>query len=120
MKQNGLNELADIVLDISDPGGKAYQQWLDFEAVGQLTSNPEGTQAIIEWLSNTYSSSGDLQINKATVVWKSFHGEYIKATASISHWEKLLQTDFFEYHDLQKNIKVIYFSDFVTILKAVI
>mmetsp|Transcript_31520 Transcript_31520/g.45379 ORF Transcript_31520/g.45379 Transcript_31520/m.45379 type:complete len:749 (-) Transcript_31520:235-2481(-) len=105
VKQNGIDKLANIVTDISDPRGKAYQQWLNFDEVGKITGNPEGTKAIIEWLSNTYSSNDDLQVDKASIVWKSFHGDYIKATASISHWEKLLQTEFFEYHDQQRNTK---------------
>ena len=104
MQQNavGLKILEKKLDEISSPRSMNYQKWLSFEEVGSLTSNPEGRDAVLKWLAETRSPRGEL----AVVTWQSRRGEYIKARASIEHWEHVLRTEFFEYHDQQPRFKV--------------
>ena len=50
MRQNNLDLLEEMLLDRSTPSSPRYQQWLDHDDVGLITSNPIGAQAISTWL----------------------------------------------------------------------
>ena len=91
IKQLGLDQLDQILLNISTPGNPMYQQWLSFDQVGDLIANSNGTSAVVSWL----ESEG------VSVSWTSHHSEYLKATANISTWERILNTQFFLYQDVQ-------------------
>jgi hypothetical protein len=108
VRQADQSLIDDILVDVSSPSSPNYQKWLTFEEVGDLTSNRAATETILQWLKFTFSNSDNSLEAKETanIVWQSAHGEYIKATASIGHWEKLLQTEFFEYKDTQPFKKV--------------
>lgn len=53
VKQNGLKQLEDLVLELSSPESPKYQQWLTFEEVGLMTARPDDCQAIVDWLSSS-------------------------------------------------------------------
>eukprot|EP01034_Spumella_vulgaris_P026655 gene26655-33268_t len=76
-------------MEMSTPGSPKYQQWMTFQEVGDLTSNPEGAAAIRSWL----TASG------VSVSWESAHKDYLKATAPISVWETMLNTKFSYWTD---------------------
>eukprot|EP00600_Ochromonadales_sp_CCMP1393_P002009 CAMPEP_0174989614 /NCGR_PEP_ID=MMETSP0004_2-20121128/20831_1 /TAXON_ID=420556 /ORGANISM="Ochromonas sp., Strain CCMP1393" /LENGTH=658 /DNA_ID=CAMNT_0016243065 /DNA_START=318 /DNA_END=2294 /DNA_ORIENTATION=+ len=58
-----------------------------------MTSNPDGAQAVLDWLA---------QNTDISVTWQSLGQHYIKAEAKISTWEALLNTEFYQYEDLSK------------------
>eukprot|EP01038_Epipyxis_sp_PR26KG_P004236 gene4236-6013_t len=89
IKQRNLDELEKIVLRKATPGSYDYQKWLTFEEVGELTSNPTSAKFVREWL-----ESKDIK-----VTWESIHHDYLKATAPIGVWEKLLDTQFHAWLD---------------------
>eukprot|EP01032_Pedospumella_encystans_P028663 gene28663-32375_t len=94
IKQRNLVELDQLLVERSTPGNPLYQQWLNFEEVGQMTSNPDGAKAVEEWLAE----------NNIEVSWKSAHSDYIRASAKISQWEQMLNTKFYEFED-QSRVK---------------
>jgi subtilase family serine protease len=90
VKQRNLQELEAMVLERSKPGSEEYRNWLKHEEVGLMVSNAEATAAVEEWLAT----------NSIQVTWKSVYGEYLKATAPIEVWERLLKTEFFRFEDI--------------------
>lgn len=91
IKQLNLDQLDDILMNISSPDSLHYQKWLSYEEVGNIVFNSNGTDNVIKWL----ESEG------VYVSWSSQHFEYLKATANISVWERILNTQFFQYRQLQ-------------------
>ena len=63
------------------------------EEVTNLTSNPIARDATVSYL----TSSG------ATIVAETLNGEYVTANASIAVWERMLNTHFFTFHQLENN-----------------
>jgi len=90
IKQLNIEELEDLLLELSTPGNPRYQQWLTFEEVGALTCNINSTQTVVDWL----ESEG------VYISWTTNHFEYLKATANISTWERILHTKFYKWQNL--------------------
>jgi tripeptidyl-peptidase-1 len=90
VKQRNLQELEAMVLERSTPGSEQYRNWLSHEEVGRMVSNEEATAAVEEWLVT----------NGIQLTWKSVYGEYLKATAPIGVWERLLKAEFFRFEDI--------------------
>jgi subtilase family serine protease len=94
-----INQNFDLIeselLERSDPNSDKYQQWLTFDEVGELTSNIEGAMELLSWL----------EANGVTPSWISEHDDYIKASAPISVWETLLNTEFYEWEDQDSDLK---------------
>jgi len=91
-KQN-MDQLEQLVVERSTPGNVLYQQWITFDDVTALTSNPEAANAVTDWLGREEG---------VTISWTSIRRDYIKASAKISVWEKLLQADFYEFEDISR------------------
>lgn len=89
VKQKNLDTLEAMVLERSRPGSDKYRNWMTHKEVGELVKNPEGTAAVEKWLES----------NNIDLTWKSVHGEYLKASAPIEVWEKLLDTQFYQFED---------------------
>jgi hypothetical protein len=89
VKQRNIDVLDGLLMEMSTPNSPKYQQWMTFEEVGDLTSNPIGATAIKEWL----TESG------VSVHWESAHSDYLKATAPIEKWETMLDTKFHYWQD---------------------
>jgi subtilase family serine protease len=89
IQQRGISELDRLLEERSTPGNRNYQKWLSFTEVHELSRNLEASTAVVDWLS----------LENITVQWISAHQEYIKATATIELWEKLLDTTFYEWAD---------------------
>eukprot|EP01036_Dinobryon_divergens_P033148 gene33148-42870_t len=104
--EKGLKKLENIIDDISSPDSLKYREWLTYDKITDLVSNNVGTAAVLSWLKNSYSVSPDGGKVFANVTWQSIRGEYIKATATVDHWENILKTEFYEF-SLDE-----YYSDF--------
>ena len=87
--QKNTEILEERLMQRSTPGTDNYQQWMSYEQVHELSCNPEGSVAVLDWL-----RTHDVQ-----VTWQSTHQEYIKATATIATWEDILSASFYEYKD---------------------
>lgn len=89
VQQRNLDKLDGILMERSTPGSALYQQWLTFEQLGDLTSNPTGASAVNNWLTS----------NGISASWESVHHDYIKASASVQVWEQLLDITFYNWQD---------------------
>lgn len=93
VKQNNIGELEQALHDVSDPTSPNYGQHWSGEQVGAMTSNIQARDATVSYL----------QANGATIKSESRYGEYITAVAPISMWDKVLNTQFFNFHQRQLN-----------------
>lgn len=82
-----MDYLENSVIERSTPGNKLFQKWMTFDQVGQLTTNREGFNVVQNWLLN----------ENVTITWVHEYSHYIKASASISTWERLLHAEFHEW-----------------------
>ena len=96
IKQRNMRELTIFLDDVSDPASVNYGKHMTKEEVANLTSNPTARDATMSYL----TSSG------ATIVEETLNGEYVTANASISVWERMLNTRFFMFH-LSENNNII-------------
>jgi len=86
IKQNNIDQLKNLLSQISDPNHPTFRQHLTFDEIGQLSSNSIGTDAVVAWL----EASG------AQVLSVTPRGEYIEVKAPIALWTTLLQANFFQ------------------------
>ena len=93
IKQKNMKELTSFLHDVSDPSSDNYGQHMTRTEVTDLTSNPQGRDSVVEYLHAT----------GATVVAETLGGEYITATAPIAIWEKMLNCEFYMFHQTQEN-----------------
>ena len=87
VQQRNLDELEQVLFDVSDPESSNYGKYWSKSEVGELTSNPTSTNAVLEYLS----------FKKVNVVNQSLYGEYITATATIKVWEDMFNTEFHHF-----------------------
>ena len=93
IQQRNMEQLTEVLHDVSNPMSTNYGQHMTKEEVTNMTSNPEAHKAVTTYL----HSIG------AIVISNSLGSEYIRASASISVWEKTFDTLFFEFHQIQLN-----------------
>jgi subtilase family serine protease len=103
VKQNGLVELDNLLMKLSDPMSSRYQKWLSFDEVTAITANPEGTQAVLDWLSH-YG---------ITATRQTVRGDYITAVAPLSTWEEALSTTFHKFADLSPHSPALAQNTFI-------
>ena len=96
IQQRNMDELTRILHDVSDPESENYGQHMTMKEVVEMTSNPEGRNIVLSYL----------QMNGATMISETINGEYITATAPISVWERLFNTDFYTFHQTQTDGKI--------------
>lgn len=89
IKQNNIDRLESELLDRSTPGTSNYQQWMRQDEIIQMTSNKQATDAIFKWCRE----------NDLRVEWTNKHREYFQVSTNVSHWESLLNTEFFKWED---------------------
>ena len=89
VQQHNLDTLERLLIERSTPGNELYRQWLGFDEITALSRNPTGTEEALKWL----------YANAVNVTWTSLRQDYIKATATIEVWERLLDTEFFQFVD---------------------
>lgn len=93
VQQKNLDELTQILNDISDLKSIKYGQYMTKEAIADLTYDAKSHNAILQFLEDA----------GATVIAKSMHGEYITAHAPVSLWETVFHTEFFIFHHSHAN-----------------
>jgi tripeptidyl-peptidase I len=91
IRQRNMDELTRKLEDVSDPSSPNYGQHMTMNEVVAMTANPEGLVAVTSYLVR----------NGATIVSETLHGEYVTAAAPIAVWEKVLNTEFFTFHQTQ-------------------
>lgn len=82
-----MDYLEKSVNERSTPGNKLFQQWMTFDQVGQLTTNREGFNVVQNWILS----------ENVTITWTHEYLHYIKATAPVSVWERMLKAEFHEW-----------------------
>ena len=93
VQQRNLDELERVLHDVSEPSSSNYGRHWSGEQVWALTSNPQARDAIVTYL----------HANGATVTSETLGGEFISAKATLSVWNKMLNTEFFMFHQRQRN-----------------
>ena len=93
IRQKNMDKLTDILHDISDPLSENYGRHMTKEEISIMTSNPVGHDAIMSYL----------HAKGVTTFHETLDGEFITASAPISVWEQTFDTQFFSYHQKQRN-----------------
>jgi tripeptidyl-peptidase-1 len=96
VKQRNLPELASTLESISNPSSSDFRQYLTYDQIGNLINNTEGTSAVVNWL-----TSAGVKILEVTP-----RGEYISASAPVSLWSKLLDTEFYTLKHLSSDTRL--------------
>ena len=89
IQQLNLDRLKSMLEDMGTPGHHTYQQWLSFDEIGDMTKNDAAFTNVQSWL----------LAENATISWISPRHDYIRASTSISEWNRLLNTTFYVWHD---------------------
>ena len=97
IQSRNMDELTQIVDDVSDPKSDSYGQHMTRDQVVGLTSSPESAAAV----------SAYLHANGASVVSVTLGHEYVTAHAPISVWDSLFNTRFHIFQQMQSNGDVI-------------
>jgi tripeptidyl-peptidase-1 len=85
--QNGIDKLTSLLHEISNPFSSKYGQHLTRRAVSAITANPEASAAITAYLAGV----------GLVPTGVSKYGDFVTVEASVSTWEKLLLTEFYEF-----------------------
>ena len=93
IKKLRMNELRDILDDISNPYSLNYGKHLTREEVTQLTVNREGSDSLLYFLGNFTAVDGNVKI-----VTKTPNMDYITARASVELWERLFNAELFQFY----------------------
>jgi tripeptidyl-peptidase-1 len=89
--QNNIELLKRELYERATPGHPQYQQWFSREEIGEKVENKKGTQSVFQWLRS----------HNVPLIDSSPYGEYIYATAPLSHWENILNTTFFKWRRME-------------------
>ena len=88
IKQKNRKYIEELLIQISTPGNEKYGKHLTRQQIADLTANPVATKNVIKYLEDngiTYDAT--------------IYGEYIKAKAPISTWERVFSTKFDKYYN---------------------
>ena len=96
VQQKNMDEIERILNDVSDPSSANYGHHMSGEQVAALTMNPEARDAIVDYL----------YANGASVTAESMNSEFITASAPISLWNKVFDTEFNLFHQKQVDGKI--------------
>jgi tripeptidyl-peptidase-1 len=97
VKQQNLDKLHDILMEVSTPGSPKRGKYLSYDEVHSLTANKKASRAVLEWLAE--SGVRVKKIHK--------HGHYIKAETNVETWQKLLGTKFAHMQSVDEPTNVI-------------
>lgn len=93
IKQRNVDIMVDKLNDIANPKSVNYARYLTRAEVGEMSSKPESTNAVVEFLQ---------MINDIQSVTVTPYGELIKAVATLSTWENIFNCKF-EYFTAHKS-----------------
>ena len=91
VQQQNMEKLTDILHDVSDPASPNYGQHMSVEQVSAMTLNPVAREAIVNYLHS----------NGASITSEILSGDLITANAPVSVWEKVLNTEFYVFHQMR-------------------
>lgn len=91
IEPRNMAELTRILENVSDPTSSSYGQHLTKDDVDRFTSNFVGRDAVVEYL----------KLKGASVISETLNGEYVTATAPISVWDYMFDTEFYVFHQTQ-------------------
>jgi subtilase family serine protease len=94
VKLQNMDELTQILYDVSDPSSINYGKHKTSQEVKDLTSNPMAIAKIHEYLN----------ISGAEIISESSDGEYIKARAPVKLWEEMFSTEFYAFHYIGESV----------------
>lgn len=101
LKQNGMEELIENLMEISDPGHARYGQHLTQEETEQLVRpRPESTEAVKVWLEAHGLTDDD-------VVHRTGGGDWVTVRVSVHQAERMLGTKYSVYHHPRSGEKVV-------------
>lgn len=95
LKQNNLDTIDSMLMERSTPGSRNYQEWLSFDEIGEWIRNDEAVDAVTTWIQG---------IQGANITWMSPRKEYFKVNATISIWERELNSKFYLWDDQSQHI----------------
>jgi tripeptidyl-peptidase-1 len=84
IKQKNLDKLEAKLYAVSTPGSEEFRKYLSYEEAHALTANPDAARVVSGWLME----------HSVTVTSMHSHGHYVRASANVSTWERLLTTSF--------------------------
>ena len=87
IQQKNIETLTGVLHDISDPGSPNYGKYMTRADIAELTGNPDARDEVLSYV----MAAG------AKIVSETLYGDYITASAPVSVWEKMLDTEFFTY-----------------------
>ena len=87
VKQNNVDELKQLLLEVSDPFNEKYGKHMTSDEIAAFTTNPKSHKVILEYV----KSIG------AVIVSESRYEDYVTARAPLGVWEKTFDTKFQTY-----------------------
>ena len=96
IQQRNMDELTRMLHDVSDPRSSNYGQHMTQEQVTRMTENLEARDYVLAYLDK----------KGASVTAATLGSEYITASAPISVWESMLNTEFYSFHQTQSDGKI--------------
>lgn len=86
-----MDELTNILHDVSDPKSDNYGNYLTKQEVVNLISNPVANRKIREYV----------EMSGATFTHETDGGDFVFATGPIKIWEEMFDTEFFVFHHMR-------------------
>ena len=87
VKQNNVDDLKQLLLEVSDPFHEKYGKYMTSDEVAAFTTNPKSHKVILEYV----------QSIGAVIVSESRYKDYVTARAPLGVWEKTFDTKFQTY-----------------------
>ena len=87
LHQQNMDQLIDILDDISNPSSENYGKHMTRQEISDLTTIPNAQSEVTAYL----EASG------ASIMSETLNGEYITASAPVSVWEEMFDTEFHTY-----------------------
>ena len=97
VQQQNVAELTRLLHEVSDPDSLNYGKHRSRLEIEEITSNPTSRDFLLNFL----------QDSGATTISESTFGEYITAQAPVSLWETMFKTEFYKFHHLSEENKLI-------------
>lgn len=88
VQQKNMDNLIQILHDVSNPFSQNYGKHMSSEQVAAMTMNPEARNAIVDHLTEI----------GAIVESETLNGDFITASAPISVWAEVFNTKFYLFH----------------------
>lgn len=92
IKKLRMDELRDILDDISNPLSINYGKHLTDKEINDLTTNVDGSRKLLNFLENHSMGNAGVEVLKMTP-----KKDYVTARASVGLWERFFNTEFYHF-----------------------